>query len=106
MTLTGRTVLLLAAVAAAALVLPGVTLGASPRAAVHLLAAARAAALLRGRDFVTPDDIKAVAPPALAHRLMLRPELWVQRVRAEDVVAEILSSVPTPAAEDVVAAPE
>ena len=55
---------------------------------------------LSGRDFVTPEDVKAVAVPALAHRLMVRPELWVQRVRAEDVVTEALETVPTPRAED------
>jgi MoxR-like ATPase len=49
-----------------------------------------------GRDFVTPEDVKAVAVPALAHRLILRPELWVRRVRTEDVVAELLEQVPTP----------
>jgi MoxR-like ATPase len=66
-----------------------------------LLKLSRAHAALRGRDFVTPEDVKTVAVPALAHRLMLRPELWVQRVRPEDVVNESLSTVPTPAAEDV-----
>ena len=50
---------------------------------------------------MTPDDVKAVAVPALAHRLTLRPELWVQRVSAEDVVRERLETVPTPAAEDL-----
>ena len=57
-------------------------------------------AALDGRDFVVPDDVKAVAAPALAHRLSLRPELWVQQVRAEDVVAERLATVPTPPAEE------
>ena len=57
--------------------------------------------MLRGRDFVLPDDVKAVAVPALAHRLVLRPELWVQRVTAEDVVREVLDRVPTPRAEDL-----
>jgi MoxR-like ATPase len=66
-----------------------------------LLKLSRAHAALRGRDFVTPEDVKAVAVPALAHRLMLRPELWVQRVRPEDVIQETLDTVPTPAAEDV-----
>ena len=61
---------------------------------------ARAKAALAGRDFVVPEDVKEVAVPALAHRLTLRPELWVQRIRAEDVVAEALDSVPTPPAED------
>jgi MoxR-like ATPase len=48
-----------------------------------------------------PDDVKAIAVPALSHRLVLRPELWVQRVSAEDVVRDVLASVPTPPAEDV-----
>jgi MoxR-like ATPase len=82
-----------------------VQVGSSPRGALALLKLSRAHAALRGRDFVTPDDVKAVAVPALAHRLMLRPELWVQRVRPEDVVAESLQTVPTPAAEDVAGRP-
>jgi MoxR-like ATPase len=79
--------------------------GASPRGALALLKLARAKAILGGRDFVTPDDVKAVAVPALSHRLMLKPELWVQRVRPEDVVREVLDTVPTPAAEDLAAPP-
>jgi MoxR-like ATPase len=82
-----------------------VQVGASPRGTLALLKAARARAALEGRDFVTPEDVKAVAVPALAHRLMLRPELWVQRVRPQDVVAEALGTVPTPTAEDVAAPP-
>jgi len=61
---------------------------------------------LSGRDFVTPEDVKAIAVPALAHRLMVRPELWVQRLRGEDVVAEALATVPTPPAEDALRAAE
>jgi MoxR-like ATPase len=79
--------------------------GASPRGALALLKLSRAKALLDGRDYVTPEDIKAVAVPALAHRLMLKPELWVQRFRPEDVVREVLDVVPTPAAEDLAARP-
>jgi MoxR-like ATPase len=82
-----------------------VQVGASPRGTLALLKASRARAALDGRDFVTPEDVKAVAVPALAHRLMLRPELWVQRVRPDDVVREALATVPTPAAEDVAAPP-
>jgi MoxR-like ATPase len=78
-----------------------VQVGASPRGSLALLKLARANAVLDGRDFVVPDDVKAVAVPALAHRLSLKPELWVQRVRPEDVVREQLESVPTPPAEDV-----
>jgi MoxR-like ATPase len=74
--------------------------GASPRGSLALLKLSRAKAALAGRDFVVPEDVKTVAIPALAHRLTLRPELWVQRIRGEDVVAEALASVPTPPAED------
>ena len=77
--------------------------GASPRGSLALLKLSRCRAALDGRDFVTPDDVKAVAVPALAHRLTLRPELWVQRISAEEIVRERLDSVPTPAAEDLVA---
>src|SRR3954451_10857904 len=82
-----------------------VQVGASPRGTLALLKLSRAYAALRGRDFVTPEDVKAIAVPALAHRLMLRPELWVQRVKPEDVIRETLQTVPTPAAEDVAARP-
>ena len=78
-----------------------VEVGSSPRGTLAILKLARGRALLDGRDFVTPDDVKAVAVPALAHRLTLRPELWVQRIPAEQVVRDILEQVPTPAAEDV-----
>ena len=57
----------------------------------------RATAVIDGRDYVTPDDVKAIAVPALAHRIVLRPELWVRGVEASQVVNEILASVPTPA---------
>jgi MoxR-like ATPase len=77
-----------------------VQVGASPRGTLAILKLSRARAALDGRDFVVPDDVKAVAGPALAHRLSLRPELWVQQVRAEDVVAERLETVPTPPAEE------
>ena len=75
--------------------------GASPRGSLALLKLARCKAALAGRDYVLPDDVKAVAVAALAHRLVLRPELWVQRVTAEDVVRDVLASVPTPRVEDV-----
>ena len=82
---------------------PRVQVGASPRGTLAVLKLSRARAALDGRDFVTPDDVKAVATAALAHRLALRPELWVQRVRGEDVVREVLDSVPTPSAESAAA---
>jgi len=78
-----------------------IQVGASPRGSLALLKLSRCRAALEGRDYVTPDDVKSVAVPALAHRLTLRPELWVQRVSAEDVVRERLNTVPTPAAEDL-----
>jgi MoxR-like ATPase len=78
-----------------------VQVGASPRGSIAILKLSRAKAALAGRDFVTPEDVKAVAVPALSHRLILRPELWVQRVRPEDVVRESLETVPAPAAEDL-----
>ena len=79
--------------------------GASPRGSLALLKLSRARAAMDGRDFVVPDDVKAAAVPALAHRLMLRPELWVQRIRAEAVIEECLASVPAPSAEDAALAP-
>ena len=80
---------------------PSVQVGASPRGSLAVMKLARCKAVLEGRDYVTPEDVKAVAVPALAHRLALRPELWVQRIRPEEVVAERLETVPTPRAEDV-----
>ena len=76
-----------------------VTLGASPRGSLALLKLARAEAVMRGRDFVLPDDVKAMAVAALAHRLVLRPELWVSRTTAVQVVESLLQQVPTPTAE-------
>jgi MoxR-like ATPase len=75
-----------------------VEVGASPRGSLALLRLARARAALEGRDFVVPDDVKVVAVPALAHRLVLRPELWVRRVDAADVVQRVLGDVPAPPA--------
>ena len=80
--------------------------GASPRGSLAVLKLSRCKAVLAGRDFVTPDDVKAVAVPALAHRLMLRPELWVQQVSGDDIVREVLESVPTPVAEEPTPAAE
>jgi MoxR-like ATPase len=90
-------------VAAATRNAQSIQVGASPRGSLALLKLSRSRAALEGRDYVTPDDVKAVAVPALAHRLTLRPELWVQRVSAEDIVRERLDTVPTPAAEDLAA---
>ena len=75
---------------------PQVTVGASPRGTLAVIQLARGHAALAGRAFVTPEDIKAVAVPALAHRLVLRPEMWVRQVTGEDVTAEVLATVPVP----------
>jgi MoxR-like ATPase len=75
---------------------PRVLVGASPRGSLALMRLARAKAALAGRDFVTPEDVKALAVPALAHRLTMRPEAWVAGVKEETVVTEVLDHVPTP----------
>jgi MoxR-like ATPase len=77
----------------------GVQVGASPRGSLALLKLSRCRAALSGRDYVIPEDVKAVAVPALSHRLALRPELWVQRLRPDDIVRDLLDQVPTPRAE-------
>jgi MoxR-like ATPase len=76
--------------------LPSVALGASPRAAVHLLAASKAAARLGGRDFVTPDDVVTMAAPVLRHRLLLQPEAELERYRPDDAVKAAITAVPVP----------
>ena len=88
-------------VAAATRASQSIAVGASPRGSLALLKLARCKAAFAGRDFVLLDDVKAVAVPALAHRLVLRPELWVRRISAEDVVREVLDAVPTPRVEVV-----
>jgi MoxR-like ATPase len=75
---------------------PQVTVGASPRGTLAVIQLARGHAALNGREFVTPEDIKAVAVPALAHRLVLRPEMWVRQVTGQDIAAEVLATVPVP----------
>ncbi len=75
---------------------PQLAVGASPRGSLALMKLARARAAYLGRDFATPDDIKAVSIPALAHRLMLAPELWVQRIDPAEVVRAAVASVPVP----------
>jgi len=75
---------------------PQVQVGASPRGGLALVQLARAHAVLRDRDYVVPEDVKAVAVPALAHRMTLRPELWVRRISSDDIVAGLVQSVPTP----------
>ncbi|MBO1329647.1 MoxR family ATPase [Streptomyces sp. VRA16 Mangrove soil] len=75
---------------------PQISIGASPRGGLALVQLARARAVLEGRDFVIPEDMKYLAVPALAHRVSLRPELWVREVSTDAVVREIVDAVPTP----------
>lgn len=75
---------------------PDVSLGASPRAAVVWLASSRARAAIQGREFVTPDDVKAVALPLLRHRLLLRPEAQLEGLKVDTVIQNILAQVPVP----------
>jgi MoxR-like ATPase len=75
---------------------PQASVGASPRGTLAVVQLARGSAVLESRDYVTPEDVKAVAVPALAHRLVLRPEMWVRQVTGEDVIGEILETVPVP----------
>jgi len=83
-------------IAAATRVHQSVLVGVSPRGSLALIKLARAAAALDGRDFVIPDDIKELASDALAHRLILSPELWSKRVTDRDIIAAVVGSVPVP----------
>jgi MoxR-like ATPase len=74
-----------------------VLVGASPRGSLALLLLSRARAVLDGRDYVVPEDVKAVAAPALAHRITLRPEMWLRRIDPASVVADVLARTPAPA---------
>jgi MoxR-like ATPase len=73
-----------------------VAVGASPRGSLALLKLSRAWAAMRGRDYVLPDDVKGFVLPALVHRLILQPDLWMKRHAAEEVLSEILRLVPVP----------
>ncbi len=76
-----------------------VLLGASPRGSLALVLTARARAVIAGRDYVVPEDVKAVAVPALAHRITLKPEVWMRDVSSTDIVRSVLAHVPTPRAD-------
>ena len=73
-----------------------VEIGASPRGSLALLKLSRARAALRDRDFVTPDDVKVVAPYALGHRIILKPDPWIRGVRTSSVLQDILGGMPVP----------
>ena len=74
----------------------GIRMGAGPRGSISLIRAARAAAVVENRDFVTPDDIRKVAIPALRHRIALAPELEIEAYRPDDILADILQNVAAP----------
>ena len=93
---TDEVVEYVAAIVRATRELPGVELGASPRAGVHLLAAAKAQARLDLRGYVTPDDVTEIAPDVLRHRLVLRPEAELERYRPDDAIRTVLEAVPVP----------
>ena len=88
------------ALAAATRTHADVLLGASPRGALGLMLCSRALAVIAGRDYVTPEDVKAVAPAVLAHRITVKPELWMSNVSAGAVVGSILHTVPAPSARE------
>ncbi len=79
-------------------------LGASPRGAIALLLVSRSIAVIDGRDYVTPDDVKSIAVPALAHRITVKPELWMSAVTGTTVVNDVLSTTPVPSAREASAA--
>jgi MoxR-like ATPase len=72
------------------------SLGVSPRGAIALLRAAQALAVLNGRDYVLPDDVRAMAPAVLCHRLILSPEAKMKRISSSQILSDILSSVAVP----------
>ncbi len=76
---------------------PKALVGASPRGTLAITQLARGAAVLAGRRFVVPEDVKRVAVAALGHRVVVRPELWISRITGDEVVAEVMELVPTPA---------
>jgi MoxR-like ATPase len=86
------------ALAAASRAHPHVLMGASPRGSLALLLCGRAYAVVHDRDYVTPEDVKAVAVPVLAHRITVKPELWMSNITGRSVVQSILATVPTPSA--------
>ena len=71
-------------------------LGASARAATHVLAASKAFAALQGRDFVTPDDVKVIVPPVFRHRIILKPEAEIEGLDADTVIQRLLGQVEVP----------
>ena len=78
---------------------PQLQVGASPRGSLALLLVSRALAVIEGRDFVTPDDVRGAAIPALSHRVSLQPELWMRNVNPAEIITKVIEKVPAPATE-------
>ena len=74
----------------------GIRMGAGTRGSISIVRAARASAVLNSRNFVTPDDVRTVAIPSLRHRVALAPELEIESYRPDDILKEIIGSVPAP----------
>jgi MoxR-like ATPase len=85
-----------AQIAAASRQSPDLSLGASTRAATHVLLAAKTFAAMQGRNFVTPDDVKVVVPPVFRHRILLKPEAEIEGLDADAVIQRILGRVEVP----------
>ncbi len=96
LTVDDRVVDYAVAIAAATRDWPGISVGAGPRGSIAMVRAARGAALLDGREFVTADDVKRVAIPALRHRIILAPEMEIEAHRPDDLLADLLRKVDTP----------
>ena len=75
---------------------PSLTLGVSPRGAIHLMQLAKAIAAMEGRDFLLPDDVKRAAPPVFRHRLILKPEADLEGLTSDQITADILAAVEVP----------
>jgi MoxR-like ATPase len=86
----------IAQVAEASRLSPDLTLGASTRAAIHVLLASKTYAALQGRDYVTPDDVKFITPAVYRHRLLLKPEAEIEGLNADAVVQRLLGQVEVP----------
>ena len=82
-----------------------VSVGSSPRGSLALLKLTRAKAAQAGRSYVLPDDVKALAVPALSHRLLLEPDLWMRKRAAEDLIESIVEAVPVPVVDDPTPSP-
>jgi MoxR-like ATPase len=80
---------------------PHALMGASPRGSLGLLLTSRAFAVIAGRDYVTPEEVNSVAQPVLAHRITVRPEMWMSAASGRTIVDDVVSTVPTPAAREV-----